>query len=205
MAVSSHDLLTRGVLVTERAGIPLLNIQRLRITGLDAILKRTFDILGASVALVLTAPAVLVVLAMMAVRGRAPQLVPQHVYGVASEAVKFWLFAAPTSHSPVIREVPALVAVLTGKLSLVGPRPQQPGQEPSFWQHSGLTAVGPGLTGPWRLQGPQATAAEQAIRDLAYVRDYTIWEDVRIVWETIRVPRYYLARWRTGNTLEDVS
>jgi lipopolysaccharide/colanic/teichoic acid biosynthesis glycosyltransferase len=198
MAVSSRDLLTRGVLVTERAGIPLLTIRRARITGLDAILKRAFDILGASGALVVTAPVVLVALTLMAVNGSRPLLIAQRVYGAGSETVSFLLLGSNSSGSPVLRGVPALLAVLTGKLSMVGPRPVRPGHEPPFWQHSGLTAVRPGITGPWRLEGPQATPAAQAIRDLAYVRDYTIWEDVRIVWETLRLPRADLARWHAG-------
>jgi lipopolysaccharide/colanic/teichoic acid biosynthesis glycosyltransferase len=198
MAVSSRDLLTRGVLVTERAGIPLLTIRRARITGLDAILKRAFDIFGASLALIVTAPVVLVVLTLMAVHDRSPLFIAQRVHGAGSGTVKFWLLGSNSNGSQVLRGVPALLAVLSGKLSLVGPRPVRPGQEPPFWQHSGLTAVRPGVTGPWRLEGPRATPADQVIRDLAYVRDYTIWEDLRIVWETIRSPRGGLARWRVG-------
>jgi hypothetical protein len=84
-----------------------------------------------------------------------------------------------------VRGAPALLAVLSGRLSLVGPRPTlwspgEPGPE-ALW----LTAVRPGITGPWRLSGPDASLADQSTRDLAYVRNYTIWEDLRITWRSV--------------------
>jgi lipopolysaccharide/colanic/teichoic acid biosynthesis glycosyltransferase len=79
--------------------------------------------------------------------------------------------------------------VLRGELSLVGPRPVLfgPGGPPD---HIGLTAVKPGLTGRWRLSGPGASLADQAAQDLRYVHEYSIWEDLRILWVSARrVPR----------------
>ena len=69
-----------------------------------------------------------------------------------------------------------------------------------------LAAVKPGLTGPWRLTGPQASRSDQALRDLAYIRDYTIWEDLRILWISLgslwgardEAP---LARWECDDTV----
>jgi len=57
------------------------------------------------------------------------------------------------------------------------------------------------MTGPWRLRGTDASLDDQAIDDLAYVRDYRIWEDVRIVIFTLwrsRNESSPLGRWETG-------
>jgi hypothetical protein len=65
----------------------------------------------------------------------------------------------------------------------------------------------PGLTGPWRLIG-DATIEQQATQDLAYVRNYTIWEDARIMIQSSRLlwagrrssqPHAALGRWEASD------
>jgi hypothetical protein len=85
--------------------------------------------------------------------------------------------------SPV-RGTPSLMNVIRGDLSLVGPRPRlwEPGR--SATAPISLTPIAPGLTGPWRLVGPDTAPQEQNLADLTCGRNYSIWEDFRILWRT---------------------
>jgi lipopolysaccharide/colanic/teichoic acid biosynthesis glycosyltransferase len=182
LAVNSSDLLTHGVRVCQRGNVPLVTVQRARLQGLESICKWTFDVVGAMLVLIVVAPLVLALLARARVAGRRPLVRSFCVAGVAGKRSRLWLLDKSVTSWPPLRGAPALLAVLTGQLSLVGPRPR-----PAHWVgDDALTAVKPGLTGPWRLTGPGASLAEQAVDDLTYVRNYSIWEDVRIVWESLR-------------------
>jgi lipopolysaccharide/colanic/teichoic acid biosynthesis glycosyltransferase len=198
MAVSSRDLLTHGVLVAQRGHVPLVTLQRARIRGFDMVLKRALDIAGALLALMAIAPVALVAIARSQLAGRRPMLVPQFIHAPGGGKTRLWLLAQEVSGSIAVRGAPALLAVLSGQLSLVGPRPvpwQSGGPPRGLW----VTAVSPGLTGPWRLSGPQASMENQMLQDLAYVRNYNIWEDLRILWRSAR-PGALLGRWQASNS-----
>lgn len=202
MAVSSSDLLTHGVLVAQRASVPLVTMKRARITGIDALLKRTLDVVGATVALIGLGPVAVILATYGRMRTHRSGLVYQAVRGEYGGRTGFLLFSEQTVAWAPLRGVPALLAVLAGRMSLVGPRPVT--LDPARFARTGdqpLTAVKPGLTGPWRLSGPDASLSDQALHDLAYVRDYTIWEDLRIIGQSVWMLRRdrsgpLLARWR---------
>ncbi len=205
LAVNSAELFAHGLLLGELAGVPLLTLCQARLMGLEAMLKRALDVSGASLALVALAPLLAAVL-IRACLTRAPTIFSrQHIFGAGCEKIELWLLAAEVSTSLPLRGIPALLAVLVGHLSLVGPRP-------TIWTPNApvptalwLTAVKPGLTGPWRLSGPGASLADQAMEDLSYVRNYSIWEDLRILSHCFRCVRMdgvgsLLGRWeRNGN------
>lgn len=183
VAVTSSELLTHGMHLTERGGVPLLALRRARLVGLEAVLKRGLDIGGSTLALLLFAPLLVAVLARACLLGRWPLFHAQKVYGAGGRPTPLWLLAPAVTTWLPLRGVPALLAVLSGHLSLVGPRPTI--WHPDVPPTPGLTAVKPGLTGPWRLRGTGASLADQAMDDLAYVRNYTIWEDVRILAQSL--------------------
>lgn len=200
MAVNSSALLTNGVLISERGSVPLVSLQRARITGFEAILKRGLDLAGASIALLFLALPVLVALGRAVLTGRRPILDRAQLHA-GERPIGVWLFDRQVSAWMPVRGAPALFAVLTGKLSLVGPRPVSRVADERFQPEPWLTAVKPGLTGPWRLTGPDASLETQALQDLTYVRNYSIWEDVRILWESLRRLRFetgaaVLGRWQ---------
>lgn len=183
MAVSSSDLLTHGVRVTERGNVHLVTVQRARLLGFESLWKRTFDVIGASLAIVLLTP----VAALMLVRHIAKRpLLQSHLVISPNGQTRLWLFDKSVATGPLLRGLPALVGVVRGQFSLIGPRPIIFDASSPDPQSSGLTAIRPGLTGPWRLSGPGASLAEQAVKDLTYVRNYTIWEDVRILCQSIQ-------------------
>ena len=91
-------------------------------------------------------------------------------------------------------ELPQLVNVLKGEMSLVGPRPVQASELAAFYgaaaQH--YMSVRPGITGPWQVSGRSDTSyAQRVALDVAYVSHPSIIEDVRIL---LRTPMAVLAR-----------
>jgi exopolysaccharide biosynthesis polyprenyl glycosylphosphotransferase len=85
-------------------------------------------------------------------------------------------------------ELPQLVNVLTGSMSLVGPRPPLP-QEVARYDTSvsRRLLVKPGLTGLWQISGRSDLSWEEAVRlDLRYVENWSFALDVQILWKTAR-------------------
>jgi lipopolysaccharide/colanic/teichoic acid biosynthesis glycosyltransferase len=86
-----------------------------------------------------------------------------------------------------IDELPQLINVLKGQMSLVGPRMIAPPEWVKFgkWKHNLLT-VKPGLTGLWQVSGRSELSYEDRVRlDMHYIRNYTIWLDIRVLFNTV--------------------
>jgi len=87
-------------------------------------------------------------------------------------------------------ELPQLVNVLRGEMSLVGPRPLLLSDFDKFPKQEQMRrfSVLPGITGLWQVSGRSATTDEQRIRlDLEYVEHWSPWLDVMILMRTIPV------------------
>ncbi|MFF4040302.1 sugar transferase [Streptomyces sp. NPDC001816] len=87
-----------------------------------------------------------------------------------------------------IDELPQLFNVLTGSMSLVGPRPPLPEEcaayDPDIRRR---LLVKPGLTGLWQISGRSDLPWEEAVRlDLRYVEDWSLALDTVILWKTLR-------------------
>lgn len=86
-------------------------------------------------------------------------------------------------------EVPQLLNVLLGQMSLVGPRMITEAESNKYgkWKMNLLT-VKPGLTGLWQIRGRSDLTYEERVRlDMYYIRNYTIWLDLQILWQTLPV------------------
>ena len=85
-------------------------------------------------------------------------------------------------------ELPQLVNVLRGDMSLVGPRPQV-ADEVALYDHAMARRlhVRPGMTGLWQVSGRSDLSLEEAIRlDLYYVDNWSMIQDLNILFRTIR-------------------
>jgi exopolysaccharide biosynthesis polyprenyl glycosylphosphotransferase len=86
-------------------------------------------------------------------------------------------------------ELPQLFNILRGEMSLVGPRPEMPELVATYepWQRKRFE-VPQGLTGWWQVNGrankPMHLNTED---DLFYIRNYSLWLDLQILWKTIWV------------------
>ncbi|PZF57753.1 sugar transferase [Curtobacterium sp. MCSS17_008] len=87
-----------------------------------------------------------------------------------------------------IDELPQLLNVLKGDMSLVGPRPQRAGERALYDNRAERRLlVQPGMTGLWQVSGRSALSWDDAIRlDLYYVENWSLTGDILILFRTIR-------------------
>lgn len=218
------EVLTTAVRVEESSGVPLLAPQRIRITGIDAVLKTTVDYLLAATALLVLSPLLLLIALLVKLDSPGPVLHRRRVLGRAGkpfDAFKFRTMivnaerrqrqvpidfedrrrALKSQADPRITrlgrflrrtsldEVPQLINVLRGEMSLVGPRMIAPDEATKYgkWQLNLLT-VKPGITGPWQVRGRSELPYEERVRlSMQYIRNYSIWADLEILARTVFV------------------
>lgn len=186
---------------------------------LTAAFKRVFDIVGSLVILAPVSPFLL--LAMLAVwlgdrgpifyrqervtrRGRNFKILKLRTMRVNAEAGgAVWAAAKDSRITPVgeflrrsrLDEVPQLLNVLWGDMSLVGPRPERPEfiedlakMLPLYHERHAVKA---GLTGWAQVNYPYGASLDDARSklsyDLYYVKNYSLFFDLRIVMQTLRV------------------
>jgi exopolysaccharide biosynthesis polyprenyl glycosylphosphotransferase len=218
------DLVFIRASVEEFAGIPLIGLREPVIEGPDRIMKRLFDLVVGSLALVLLSPLMLVAALMVRIDSPGPALLRQQRIGEGGQPFCMLKFrtmhlgaeaeeqqlALETGQGPptfvkrpddprvtrvgrVLRrfsidELPQLLNVLKGDMSLVGPRPELPWLVERYrpW-HRKRFAVPQGMTGWWQING-RSDRADYRLRaedDLYYVRNWSIWLDLRILWMTV--------------------
>jgi len=84
-------------------------------------------------------------------------------------------------------ELPQLFNVLSGEMSLVGPRPPlaYECQEYEIWHRRRVLEVKPGMTGLWQVKGRSRVRFDDMVRlDLQYVRTWSLWLDIQILLKT---------------------
>ncbi|WP_371060691.1 sugar transferase [Rhodosalinus sp. 5P4] len=84
-------------------------------------------------------------------------------------------------------ELPQLLNVLTGSMSLVGPRPMMVEQQ-ALYSGSAYYGLRPGITGPWQISDRNACSFAGRVQyDESYDRDLSLWTDLRILAKTVVV------------------
>jgi Undecaprenyl-phosphate galactose phosphotransferase WbaP len=88
-----------------------------------------------------------------------------------------------------VDELPQLINVLRGDMSLVGPRPLLPRELPDYGPAIATYGLArPGITGLWQVSGrSNTTFADRIAMDLWYVRNWSLWYDIVILMRTVRV------------------
>src|SRR6185437_4234222 len=85
-------------------------------------------------------------------------------------------------------ELPQLFNVLSGRMSLVGPRPPLPSEVAKYGDDvRRRLLVKPGLTGLWQVSGRSDLSWQDAVRlDLRYVENWSLTLDLQVLWKTGR-------------------
>ncbi len=124
--------------------------------------------------------------------GRRDDLLTQSVYADAR------LFKVPNDprmtklgrwlRRTSLDELPQLVNVLRGQMSIVGPRPPLPSEVALYAAHHyGRFDVKPGITGPWQVSGRnRVTDFERVVTlETEYIRNWSLGSDLAILLQTI--------------------
>jgi len=168
------------------------------LTRFEELVKSILDYVLATALLVIFAPAWLFVIVRLLLAG-SPQVFLRHrVLGRYGRAFDQFTFP-PGLRSEFLRKLPGLLNVLRGELSLVGPRPIGGRERQPPGPRLAMLTIRPGLTGPWRqTEG----SAEQALLDLYYIRSYSIWLDLHVLFGRVafRIGRTAALLHRSGRT-----
>lgn len=84
-------------------------------------------------------------------------------------------------------ELPQLINVLVGDMSLVGPRPPIPYEVEMYkpWHHQRLETT-QGITGLWQVKGRSATTFDEMVKlDLEYIENRSLWQDIKLLVLTV--------------------
>ena len=168
--------------------------------GLSAAIKRSMDIAISAPLLLLPTPLAALIAVAVKLEDRGPVLIRQPRVGRAGVPFGMWKFRSMrdgevTRTGALLRryrldEIPQLVNVLTGDMSLVGPRPEMPHivesillDVPDFDLRS---LVRPGIAGLAQVSSEYETRPEVKLRyDLTYMCHWSLWLDVRLLLRSV--------------------
>jgi lipopolysaccharide/colanic/teichoic acid biosynthesis glycosyltransferase len=193
-----YQLYVSDANMIEIDGVPLLSLEERNIWPGALVLKRILDTAVGSLLLVLTMPVVL--LAMWKLHSQHRQAIckePRVGRGGKQFSMYRLNIARSASNVPGIEgfmakfsltELPQLWNVLTGQMSLVGPRPESPDRVKHYsdWQRQRLS-VEPGITGLAQVQGlrEQHSSESKARFDLQYIFHWSLFLDLSLILQTI--------------------
>ena len=202
-------------------GLTLLAVRQFGLSRSSKLLKRSFDVCGATLGLVLLSPLLAVVALLVRLDSRGPVFYRQQRVGRAGRAFVMWKFRTMVRGADELKadlcalneadgvfkiaadprltrvggwlrrhsldELPQLVNVLRGEMSLVGPRPLVRDEDVRI---TGLDRrrlqLTPGMTGHWQVLGSaRVPLAEMVKLDYLYVGSWSLWSDVKILVRTI--------------------
>ncbi len=201
---------------------PLLEMSSASLSGLEAAIKRAFDVVVSSAIAFVTAPVLAVIALLIKLEDHGPVFYRQQRVGRDGrvfEMVKFRsmvvdadtrlaaLEADNERKGPLFKmeqdpritrigrflratsldELPQLFNVLSGTMSLVGPRPALPSEVAEFPEElNARHQVRPGITGLWQVEARDNPSFEAYIRlDLFYVQNWTLATDLLILLGTL--------------------
>ncbi len=178
-----------------------------------SVVKRWIDVLIASLAILVLAPVGLLIALAIKIESPGPVLFRQLRYGRNRSSFYICKFRSMTVTeskgdftqasrndvrvTPIGRflrrtsldELPQIMNVLRGEMSLVGPRPVTHHELELYGEHAGwYLACMPGITGLWQVSGHCETTFDEMVElDIEYAHRRTLWVNVRILVRTVPV------------------
>lgn len=219
----SREIGALGVVHRDEAEISSLLVSTGHLGIRARVLKRLFDISMSAAALIVLSPLLLLVALAIKLHDGGPVFFRQRRMGRGNQFFDIYKFRSMREGdadgnrsaskdddriTPVgrfirrtsIDELPQLINVVKGDMSLVGPRPHALGSKAGsklfwqidrkYWQRHGLR---PGITGLAQVRGYRgATDRESDLRnrlmaDLEYIRGWSLWRDIKILFATVTV------------------
>jgi len=190
MVPGHSDLLTRRARVEEFAGVAVIAFEREALFRAEAALKRLLDAVTAVALLLLWSPALAASAALCGARGARPLSTVERA-GLGGRTYRMLVYRDAPCESAGRRfarrhglhRLPALVNVLRGEMSLVGPAPAAPGEVAGLGPGERIRFdARPGIAGPSQLapEDDRANGAPAAL-DAYYVQNWSLGGDLRIL------------------------
>ena len=210
------QIMAAQVSIGDLGGLPLLTVRDVALRGWRLTLKRAMDLIGSAVGLVLLSPLMMLVALLIKLESPGPVFYVQERMGL--DAKPFWMIKfrsmredAEAETGPVwatkddprrtrlgafirrfsIDELPQLINVLLGEMSLVGPRPERPvfveQFKKSIPRYMDRHREKAGITGWAQVNGLRGdtSIAERTKYDLWYVENWSLLLDIKIILKTI--------------------
>jgi putative colanic acid biosynthesis UDP-glucose lipid carrier transferase len=201
--------------------MPVVSVCDTPYNGISALIKRGMDIVLSIMGLLLLWPVLLAITMAVKLTSRGPALFKQRRYGLNGEEILVYKFRSMTVaengdtvtqatkgdkritklgaflRKTSLDELPQIINVLQGRMSIVGPRPHAVAHNEQYRKLiSGYMIrhkVRPGITG-WAqvngLRGETETIDKMRKRveyDLDYLRHWSAWMDIKIIFKTIKL------------------
>jgi Undecaprenyl-phosphate glucose phosphotransferase len=211
------QLLTLKANIQDLDGFPVISIDDVTLRGGKSLLKRAIDIVISSLGLLVLSPLLLVIAAVVKLTSPGPVFFRQERMGLDGRRfnmIKFrtMIRSAEDESGPVMSrpddprmtkagrllrkfsldELPQLVNVLKGEMSLIGPRPERPefvreftGKIPNYMLRHKVKC---GITGWAQVHGlRQETPISKRIEyDFYYIQNWSLGLELKIIWMTLR-------------------
>jgi Undecaprenyl-phosphate glucose phosphotransferase len=197
-------------------GLPIIGLRESPHFGLNVVVKRVMDIVLSLTALVVLSPLMVLIALLIKATSRGPVFYRQERCGLNGKTFQMLKFRsmrvdAEAQTGPVwapkndprrtalgaflrrtsLDELPQLINVLKGDMSLVGPRPERPVFIQEFKKsvpnYNARHSVKAGITGWAQVHGWRGnTSLRKRVQyDLYYITHWTPWLDLRILWMTV--------------------
>jgi exopolysaccharide biosynthesis polyprenyl glycosylphosphotransferase len=203
-------------------GVTLMGVRRFEMSRSSAVVKRAFDLAGASLGLLAVAPLFAVIAVAIKLEDRGPVFFRQQRVGRHGKHFELLKFRTMVPDAEALKdslrdrneaqeglfkiaddprvtrvgrllrksaldELPQLLNIIRGEMSLVGPRPLVIDEDRCVegWYRRRLELM-PGMTGPWQILGPaRVPLNEMGAMDYLYVANWSLWGDVKILLRTV--------------------
>lgn len=209
------QIMASEVSIDDLGGLPLLTIRDVALQGWKLTLKRGLDVFGSAFGLIMLSPFMLLAAVLIKLDSPGPVFYTQERMGLDARPFKIIKFrtmrmdaeeAGPGWTTPDdprktklgtmlrrfnIDELPQLINVLLGDMSLVGPRPERPVYVEQFRQsiprYMDRHREKAGLTGWAQVNGMRGdtSIAERTKYDLWYIENWSLWLDIKIILRTL--------------------
>ncbi len=210
------DLVTSRTTTVEISGLPVFRLKAVAFSGWQGLLKRTFDLVVSVIALILLSPLFLVIALLIRAGSAGSIFYTQKRVGLDGKEftmLKFrsMIIDAEKKTGPVwaqendprvttvgrmlrrtsLDELPQLINVVRGEMSLIGPRPERGVFVEEFKQvipkYAERHRVRSGVTGWAQVNGlrGQSPIEERTRYDVYYIENWSLWFDIKILLMTI--------------------
>jgi exopolysaccharide biosynthesis polyprenyl glycosylphosphotransferase len=201
-------------------GVTVLGVRRPGLSRSSRALKRTTDVVGATLGLIVLAPFFAVIALAIKIDSDGPVFFRQARVGRDGRHFRMFKFRSMVDGAHAQREairhlnetdgvfkvtddprvtrvgrwvrrssideLPQLINVLRGDMSLVGPRPLVADEDALVeGRHRSRLRLAPGMTGPWQVLGPTRPPLSEMVKtDYLYATNWSLWTDFKIILRT---------------------